>query len=672
MEEVEARVASFLATGSREQRAWLEAWAASPATWSRLPSMLKGRPISAAALPWVGAAAARSCSQAGAPPGWGVQLARLLLAWPEWAVRCDPDTVLQAAVAAQSHSIMAACWQRPSPAVAAATASLLDRGYAGVPWARLCVAAGGPSSPAQWSVCFQHLLGEALCEAASRVDPARLAAELPRAPELLLRVARLSGSCCDALLATVAALGISRATHRPAVAALLHLVALRSGGRPSLLRLLTPLFAHLSAAANGAVVAQLRGEPAQEDEDEPEDEEDGGMGKTPYEAALARLTRGPRLKSSQYESCCRRLAQLCAAAALQDPQLRAWQRAQLAAIGLPSSAAQLLDAALLFQLCAGCVVDDVGTDKVAALQAHLVALQQPPSNALSRCLVQLYALCLSMLETWEEASSLSPLVLGIVDRALRAPHPSPVSSFAARDFAASATLRMRHLLPLMPGPPPPAAPPRLVAGWLALLLQHRRLQQPQAPLALSWTYAAVAADALRSDMVELVPLMRLDSDGNLDAALVLRVCGLTVPFDFWKAVPPNETAAARLVEVTGKFEPALAFFPESTAILGAALASCTNVPQGLLCRAVCCDDLSVQAAGVALLLKKLPLAPEFGGAVTASLLRQVSAPHSTLAIKLLHKINLQAKWAYLMALPIKGVVLSTDLAVFEKSLRHAT
>ena len=682
MEELEGRVAAFLQSGSREQQAWLETWTRSPAVWARLPGLLAAGP-SPSARPFLAAAAAASCAAPSAGPAWRSALARALLPLsPADAVRCDPGAVFEAAVAARSLALLAACWRRPAglqPGLRAATDGLLDERAAGEErqpegarreWAALCLAAGGPRSPAQWSRCLRARLRECLMEAAGAADPAWLASVLPRDPPLLLPVVALAGRSSPALLAAAAAAAAARDEwEREGTAALAHLLALPEPPSPSppppLLPLLAPLVARL--AERGPALCGL--------EEEEEDDEEGVTPpppRGPYEAALERLTAVPRAARTAWDCRSERLAAACSLAALRDPPLRAWLRARLLALAAPpASASALLQAALLLRLAASTLADEDAHDalasRAAALQAHWLAGPRG-DPALARAIVQLYALATALLEQWEESPALPPAALALVERAARAPHPCPASAAAAAAFAASALLRLRHLLPPLEAAPPPTAPPRLVAGWLALALAHHR--RPLAPLALSWSYAAVAADALGPDLPELLPLLRLEPDGSLDAVLVLRVCGVRVPFDAWSMPPANEAAAARLVEVTGQFEPALARFPDSTLVLGAILSSVQPVPIQLLAQAVCCNDLTVQAAAVAMMLKRCPVPRGLGGPVTAALVRQVSTPHATQAIKLLHKISVDTNWAFLASMAPHGLVMSPDLAQFDASIRQ--
>jgi hypothetical protein len=673
MDELEARAGALLRTGARDQQAWLEAWTRSPIVWARLPALLSSPAPSPAARPFLCAAAVASCAAPGVSGEWCVAVARAVLALsPSHAVRCDAATVLEAAVAARNPSWLAPCWQRPralQPRLRVATDALLDAGSGEERgWAQLCLAAGGPSTAVQWRRCFALGLGECLCEAASRVDPDWLAQELPRAPAVLLPVAELAGRASDALLAAVVACAARGELEQSGVRALGHLVALRDDEGPTLVPLLAPLVGRLLAAADGGRVMRLCASPPEEEEEE---EEDDAIGKSSYDAALARLTRTVRAPATAYDMRCARLASIVGLAALRDPELRRWTAVRLAALPPPAALPDLLDASLLLRLAAACAVDDGGTERAAALQLHLLSADEaakkgPAGAGLCRALCQLYAFALSLLESWEERSVLPPPAVLFVGRALSSPHPCRFSAAAAADFAASAILRLRLLLPPLGTGPPPGAPPRLLAAWLAHALLRPPVALPQ--VTLTWSYAAVAAHCLGAELLPLLlPLLRLEPDGNLDAALVLRVCGIRVPLD--SSMPLTEAAAARLVEVTGQSEPALSRFPDSTLVLGAVLSSVHPVPIQLLAQAVCCNDLTVQASAVSLMLKRCPVPRELGVSLSAALLRQVHTPHAAQAIKLLHKINVSANWAFISTLGSPaGLVLSPDLVKFQESI----
>jgi hypothetical protein len=258
------------------------------------------------------------------------------------------------------------------------------------------------------------------------------------------------------------------------------------------------------------------------------------------------MTAIPQFPVSKYELSVKRLAKLVSLAAMTDVALREFVRSSvgLAASSLchaPSSLPELLDAAMLFQLLAGCCTDDAGSELLLNLLQRV--LKAPSFEwTLRRLVVQLFGVLCSLIELWEERRSLPGCVIqGIV--ASLSPICDTVVQTAARDFAASAILRMRHLIPASAVSIPADASPRLVAAFLALQQHHNLLR---GPVVMSWTFAAVAAATGGPELArELLPSR---ADGNLDALLVLRVCKVAVP-NLRLPEARTESEAARLVEV---------------------------------------------------------------------------------------------------------------------------
>ncbi len=388
MEEFVRHVSQFQATGSRESQLWLEGWSKSSQVWSSLPSLLSSSVLRSDLAPFVGAAVRNSCQSAACPPGWVQQMARLILLHQPTllhvAAELDPVSVLNAARSTSSLSLAIVLWnkrKRHLQGLEELTVSLLDLPIVNMQhmqmWARLCEVSGGPRSSLHWELCFKHGLVEALCEAADRVDLTRLAVEVRKNPRLL-SVAGLAKKSSFALLQVVSQLATNPDLHVTAIRALIHLLAVYEAEEgQSLLPLLVPLFAMLGARTNGDLIRSWQN---MEEEAEAEDCEDDDLivESVPYELALRRLLNKPRQSLSKFELACKRLARVVNMAALTDPTLREYLRTNViqAASSSCASVAELLDAALLFQLYAGCCTDDRCSEVVLSLLEKVLSIQQ--------------------------------------------------------------------------------------------------------------------------------------------------------------------------------------------------------------------------------------------------------------------------------------------------------
>jgi hypothetical protein len=319
MEEFARHVRVFQSTGSSDSRIWLEQWTCSPAVWAALPAMLSSPSVPAHLVPYIAAAARRSCEASNTPgstmSNWASQLAVSLLRHPmlqDAAAQCHPATALAFANSTKSVSLALALWNcsNRTPDITqqliGLTSVLLDSVSASASskvWARLCEVSGGPRTPAQWEVCFGLGFVECLCEGADRVDPDRLAQELGNNPQFLA-VASLVKRTSFGLLRSVSQLAAVPEFHTPAVRALLHLFTLELEESHSFLPLLRPVFAVLRSQSPVISLWQsMQEEPDADDEDD-----DVIVESVPYELALRKLLNKQKMVLSKYDLACKRLA----------------------------------------------------------------------------------------------------------------------------------------------------------------------------------------------------------------------------------------------------------------------------------------------------------------------------------------------------------------------------
>ncbi len=87
-----------------------------------------------------------------------------------------------------------------------------------------------------------------------------------------------------------------------------------------------------------------------------------------------------------------------------------------------------------------------------------------------------FSLLTSLIELWEERRTIPVFVVKGIACASLVPVNDRVVLYAAREFAASCILRMRHLIPPQSISIPADAPPKLTAAFLVLQTHHKLVQ----------------------------------------------------------------------------------------------------------------------------------------------------------------------------------------------------